>query len=247
MEILEYIEMSEEELNSFFNKYSARELELFRQLYEFVFKQDLSETKKEFDKVYDEKIRDASYEERMKMNDILKVSSLNKKNHSLTDKELNFFYNLVDEASICAEITDFDEQISEFTKLHDNVYSEIENRLSKTIPPMTKEELELFFNKYDLYELELFGMIFNSVKDYDISDALNVSRKVYNKKCDELGPKEYELYRLGARHICGDVSDIMKKNEKLTLKELEYLKALVKNTKQKDSTDEKKLELKTTK
>ena len=88
---------------------------------------------------------------------------------------------------------------------------------------MTKEELEEFFNKYDLLELSSFELIFNNVYDYDIEDILISIRKVYDKKSRELSEEEYYIFESISRHIKKKCSCIKEKNNLLTEKELDLL------------------------
>lgn len=244
MEVLEYIKLEENELRTFFKKYSARQLEFFEQIYGFVFDPELYSTKKLLDEVYSKKMLKVKFEELKKMNDPLNINSLSNKNHLLTDKELNFLYNLICEASSCVDVTDYVQQNINISNLYDKIYDEIQTRNSSIMPVMSKEELEIFFEKFDLHKLEIFELVINEIKDYDISDILNISRKVYNKKCKELDSEEYEMSHLVSHHISGNISDIINDTENLSIKEFTYLKALIENFDNNYFSKEKVLELK---
>ena len=84
---------------------------------------------------------------------------------------------------------------------------------------ITDNELEDFFNKYNLVELESFSLIFKYCYDYDITDVLKIARKVYKEKytaCTD----EFEI---PVRHISFKTSDIKHKNNLLNDKELKFL------------------------
>lgn len=82
---------------------------------------------------------------------------------------------------------------------------------------MTEEELERFFNKYNVLELESFSIIFNFVHDHDIKDILKVAKKVYKEKYSE------NAYKNETRHKHFNNSKMIKKNGILTEKELDLL------------------------
>lgn len=90
---------------------------------------------------------------------------------------------------------------------------------------LSKEELEIFFNKYSIIELESFSKIFELVHDYEMKEVLEVSRKVYKEKYD----KCFEEYEAPVRHYNYSVLDITKKNDLLNDKELKFLSTIVEN------------------
>ena len=81
--------------------------------------------------------------------------------------------------------------------------------MSKEKIDISIEELEIFFNKYDLIELDSFNLIFEYCYDYDTTDALKIARKVYKEKytaCTD----EFEI---PVRHMTFKTSDINVKDE----------------------------------
>ena len=90
---------------------------------------------------------------------------------------------------------------------------------------MNQEELEIFFNKYSIIELESFNKIFENVKDYELEEVLKIARKVYKEK-SEVCLEEYEI---PVRHYNFSALDIAKKNNLLNDKELIFLNTLVEN------------------
>lgn len=80
-------------------------------------------------------------------------------------------------------------------------------------------ELELFFNKYNLIELDSFNLIFEYCYDYDITDVLKIARKVYKEKYTACA-NEFEV---PIRHMNFKTSDIKEKNILLNDKELKFL------------------------
>ena len=224
MEMLEDIYMSEEDLYNFFNKYSLDELQLFKIRFEFV--ENIPEQKEIFEQVYLEKISsDTKEDERDLTNRIME------KNKDLTKDELAYLYNLVS-----AIPSYFIEGLEELNK---GIYIEMNNRLIKDIPFMTDEELEIFFNKYNLYELELFEFIIPAIKNIGLSEALSIAREVYEKKYNELDPEEQYYYNSINMHIVHNANDIVAENDKLTAKELEYLNSLIINSKENDTSKQK--------
>ena len=94
--------------------------------------------------------------------------------------------------------------------------------MSKEKIDINIEELEVFFNKYNLIELESFNLIFEYCYDYDITDVLQMARKVYKEKYTEC-TDEFEV---PIRHITFKPSDIKNKNNLLNDEELKFLYTL---------------------
>lgn len=224
MEMLEDIYMSEEDLYNFFNKYSLDELQLFKMRFEFV--ENIPEQKEIFEQVYLEKINSDTKEDERDLTD-----RIMEKNKDLTKEELAYLYNLV------SAIPDY--YIEGLEELNKGIYREMDNRLIKDIPFMTDEELEIFFNKYNLYELELFEIIIPAIKNIGLSEALIIAREVYEKKYNELDPEEQYYYNSTNMHIVHNTNDIVAENDKLTAKELEYLNSLIINSKENDISKQK--------
>ena len=224
MEMLEDIYMSEEDLYNFFNKYSLDELQLFKIRFEFV--ENIPEQKEIFEQVYLEKISGDKREDERDLTD-----RIMEKNKDLTKEELAYLYNLVSAIPYY-----FIEGLEELNK---GIYIEMNNRLIKDIPFMTDEELEIFFNKYNLYELELFEIIIPAIKNIGLSEALSIAREVYEKKYNELNPEEQYYYNSTNMHIVHNINDIVAENDKLTAKELEYLNSLIINSKENDISKQK--------
>ncbi len=224
MEMLEDIYMSEEDLYNFFNKYSLDELQLFKIRFEFV--ENIPEQKEIFEQVYLEKISGDKREDERDLTD-----RIMEKNKDLTKEELAYLYNLVSAIPYY-----FIEGLEELNK---GIYIEMNNRLIKDIPFMTDEELEIFFNKYNLYELELFEIIIPAIKNIGLSEALSIAREVYEKKYNELDPEEQYYYNSTNMHIVHNTNDIVEENDKLTAKELEYLNSLIINSKENDISKQK--------
>ena len=224
MKMLEDIYMSEEDLYNFFNKYSLDELQLFKIRFEFV--ENIPEQKEIFEQVYLEKINSDTKEDERDL-----TERIMEKNKDLTREELAYLYNLVSAIPYY-----FIEGLEELNK---GIYIEMNNRLIKDIPFMTDEELEIFFNKYNLYELELFEIIIPAIKNIGLSEALSIAREVYEKKYNELDPEEQYYYNSTNMHIVHNTNDIVAENDKLTAKELEYLNSLIINSKENDISKQK--------
>ena len=87
---------------------------------------------------------------------------------------------------------------------------------------MNDEELEIFFNKYDIAELEVFSRIFEYIKEKDLLDTKEIATKVYYEKRKNIN-SNYEISE------CADfnMQKILNKNDLLSDKEFAFLKALV--------------------
>ncbi len=87
---------------------------------------------------------------------------------------------------------------------------------------MNDEELEIFFNKYDIAELEVLFSIFEYVKEKDLLDTKEIATKVYYEKMKNMSG-DYEISK------CTDFNllNVSYKNDLLNDKELAFLKALV--------------------
>lgn len=214
------INMNDEELYSFFNRYSLDELELFKIKFDLI--KDSKENREILDKVYLEKKK-----ENINTHDDRTITEkIMDKNSSLSSKELNYLYGFT--TSIPSYFIDGLEN------LNISIYKEIEKRhfkkLSDPVTSMTKEDLVEYFNKYDLNELEAFQLLFTHAKDYDLTDAFNIIRKVYNKKSKEMTEEDYYIYRSVNRYFNNRVIGLRDKVEELEKKELKFLKVLAQNT-----------------
>ncbi len=84
------------------------------------------------------------------------------------------------------------------------------------------EELEIFFNKYDVNELEMFSNIFEYVHNKELLEAQEVAKNVYYEKRknmnDDYETSKYDDYNL---------LKISYKNDLLNDEELAFLQAIV--------------------
>lgn len=88
---------------------------------------------------------------------------------------------------------------------------------------MTKEELEMFFAKYNLLGLESFNIIFENVKDFDLTEV----RKIHEREYDKQYEKDMDELLPFARHSRFKVTDLKRQKVELTDKELQFLLELV--------------------
>ena len=88
---------------------------------------------------------------------------------------------------------------------------------------MTKEELEMFFAKYNLLGLESFNIIFENVKDFDLNEV----RKIHKREYDKQYEKDMDELLPFARHSRFKVTDLKHQKVELTDKELQFLLELV--------------------
>lgn len=87
---------------------------------------------------------------------------------------------------------------------------------------MSDEELEIFFNKYDIAELEMLFNIFEYVKEKDLLNTRKIAEKVYYEKMKNINDY-YEI----SRYSDFDIPKVLYKVGLLTDKELIFLKSLV--------------------
>lgn len=215
------INMSDEELYSFFNRYSLDELELFKIKFDLI--KDSKEDRQMLDKVYLEKKEEKSTNPE---DDRIITEKIMDKNSTLTNKELNYLYGFT------TSIPSY--YIDGLENLNISIYQEIEKRhfkkLSDPVKSMKKEDLIEYFSKYELNELEAFQLLFTHAKDYDLTEALSIIRKAYDEKIKEISEEDYYLYRSARRHFGNRVIVLKNKNEGLGKKELKFLRALAQDT-----------------
>lgn len=84
---------------------------------------------------------------------------------------------------------------------------------------MSKEELILFFRKYDIVDLESFKSVLDFVFDYDTT----VIKEALNDVCVEYLYQYDVAFELHERQRGYQFSSITSVNRKLNLKELEFL------------------------
>ena len=223
------INMSDEELYSFFNRYSLDELELFRLKFDLI--KDSKENKKILDKVYLEK-----KEEKATNSEDHRIitEKIMDKNSSLSSKELNYLYGFT------TSIPSY--YIDGLENLNISIYKEIEKRhfrkLSDPVTSMVKEDLIEYFNKYNLNELEAFQLLFTHAKDYDLSEAFYIIRRIYDKKSKEMSEEDYYIYRSVNRYFNNRVIVLRDKVGELEKKELKFLRALAQDTRRNLPTTE---------
>lgn len=215
------INMSDEELYSFYNRYSFDELELFKIKFDFV--KESTENKEIFERVYLEK----KAEKKVNHNDDRIITEkMIDKNSSLSNKELNYLYGFT--TSIPSYF------IEGLENLNISIYKEIEKRLYRKfadpVASMTNEELVDYFNKYDLNELEAFQILFTYSKDYDLTDAFSIIRKIYDNKADRMNEEDYYIYRSVNRFFDNRVIVLRDRVGELENKELRFLRTLVQNS-----------------
>lgn len=214
------INMNDEELYNFFSRYSLDELELFKIKFDLI--KDSKENREILDKVYLEKKK-----ENINTHDDRTITEkIMDKNSSLSNKELNYLYGFT--TSISSYFIDGLEN------LNISIYKEIEKRLYRKfadpVASMTNEELVDYFNKYDLNELEAFQLLFTHAKDYDLTDAFSIIRKIYDNKADRMNEEDYYMYRSVNRFFDNRVIVLRDRIKELENKELRFLRTLVQNS-----------------
>ena len=121
--IKDYVELNEEEIIDFFNKYNRDELESFDLIFYFAMSHNLDKKKKIHRDVYDKK----EYIYNGTDN-----SDIIDKNSELNYKELNFLYNLTFDGIMCASsssLNAFSDYRNELERINDSVYDEMKKRV----------------------------------------------------------------------------------------------------------------------
>ncbi len=140
------------------------------------------------------------------------VDSLNKEELKYLIILINNAYNNIDKDSIENKI------LSELKDSLDLINSKLNNEL-------TKKELETFFNKYSLQELNTLSMVFEYVHEYSIDKIKMVLKKVYKEKERDM----FWEYSSGDNSTFNQHS-IFEKNSLLNNKELNFLYKLVEDS-----------------
>lgn len=227
--VLDNVYMSDEDLYNFFNRYSLDELELFKLKFDFV--KDSKENKEVFEQVYLEKKENYVNNQE---DDRTIAEKIMDKNKSLTDIELNYLYGFTTSIPTCF--------VEGLVFLNVDIYKELERRhlekIDDPVTSMSSEDLENFFNKYELHELEEFQLLFTYAKDYNLTEAFDIIRKTYDKKSSEMSKEDTYFYQSISRHIKKKVTLLKNKNNELSKKELLFLKALVEDSTNYISTSE---------
>ena len=138
------LELTEKELKDFFNKYNLIELNAMNMIFEYVNEYDINKIIEIASIVYKEKEKECydNYEVPVKSYGFSLLNILDK-NSKLNDKELNFLYQLVEDASFyLSSINDYqdgykqaiedfdiaDYPIQIINRLETSLYNEINNR-----------------------------------------------------------------------------------------------------------------------
>ena len=126
------LNLDEEELVNFFKKYSIQELDTFKTIFNYVYDYDITSEKAIIEDVYKELEIEGWNEYCVPVKTFnYRASDLTKKNKYLTDKELEFLYNLADDALLCLESINCDDvQIikEEIDIITESAHEELEAR-----------------------------------------------------------------------------------------------------------------------
>lgn len=88
---------------------------------------------------------------------------------------------------------------------------------------MTNEELEALFSKYDVSDLKMIYRILDTTHEYDAMPVIEAIRKANEEKYAEMA-KNFEVPVIPNNY---NLMSVMKKNDRLTDKELEFLRVLI--------------------
>ena len=111
------LNLNEEELINFFEKYNTQELETFKTIFEYVYDYDITNEITILNEIYENRFKDycVPVEETN-----YQTTNLVKKNGQLTDKEVEFLYLLTDDARLClSSINHYD--VEELYKAIDDI------------------------------------------------------------------------------------------------------------------------------
>lgn len=87
---------------------------------------------------------------------------------------------------------------------------------------MSIEELEIFFNKFNVIELEAIAAVFEYVHENNLEEIRNVANKVYYEKVNKADEFDEKARKKGFNLL-----DILEKSDSLSKKELEFLSTLI--------------------
>lgn len=216
---MEDINLNKKELEKFFKRYDYTNLENLKGLMQFA----CSYNTKEADQILDEVQREKQTSER-------DFYDYTYKAEKLSDKELKFLHNIVEDAHFCYESS---ERV-DFTKEADSSYclllileEEEEKRKSQyNKEGLSKEELYRYFDKYNAIELESFETLLTVYHEKDRDDVIRLYQRVYKEKTEEA---DYEYFSM-TRHIFFPPSNLRNKNRVLNDKELKFITDITSNT-----------------
>ena len=226
------LNMNKNEIIELFNKFNINTLESIDLLLSYVKGCNLDDTNIAYKNVYQEKYEKSRNKfEGMNEYDFVNkminfdLSEVINNAGSLSEEEIIYLQQIIDDSL---------KNIGNSTQLECNVISKLidcKNVITDQlvlseeyeVDKLSDDELEKLFDKYSINELDVLGSVFKYAKDYNLSNALKIAEKAYNKKYEEC-INNYEVPIENYKAI-----DITNKNYLLSAKELKYLHTLADN------------------
>lgn len=220
-----------EEIKKLFERYDMYTLDSIDLISKFVNDYELKDTNLAFINVYNKKYQENkdNLEGRNEYDYITRVLNFNideiiNSMEDLSKEELKYLNDLVKSAICYIKENKIESSIlpklKEFMVYHDK---ELINYLKPTIDYLNEEEIKEYFNKYSVTELELYDLILENVKTYNVRDIKRIKKKVYEEKYKVL-TDEFEV---GMLPIGITVEVLSRKDKVLNEKELNFFHDLV--------------------
>ena len=223
------LNMNYDEIKKLFNKFNINTLESIDVLLSCVSEYNLNETNLAYLNVYKDKYEKniEKYNGINEYDNICKIKNFNLaeiKNNIvlLNEKELIYLQMLIDDA--LNNISDKDTLKSKIIPILKNCKYNINiQQLMSESFCLNSYELEDFFNKYDIIELDIINIILDNVKEPSLENVLKIMNKVYSEK---LVTERYQYDSLMKKSDYS-LQPFLEKNKLLSDKELLFLYQLV--------------------
>ncbi|MBO6195387.1 MAG: hypothetical protein J6O56_03455 [Bacilli bacterium] len=219
------IEMRKDDLRNLFNLYDSFTLDSLKCVFKYANDYDMEDSIKELEKIsdlkYKNEIEDGCYEG-CNERDFISLSGINNV-YELTEEEAKYLKNIFEDALInLPDTIKNKELISEISDLLSDINQRI-NCVNDNNEELNTRELKSFFNKYNLVELKKMDIIFDYVKDFDVSEAINVKYQVYKEKMDDIE----SIFKSTFKDTNSGLLSLNNKTKNLTKRELNYFYNLV--------------------
>lgn len=220
-----------EEIKKLFDRYNMYTLDSIDLILKFAEGYDLNDTNNAFINIYNKKYNEErdNLEGRNEYDYITRLKNFNideiiSSMEELSKEELKYLNDLVLAAVYHIKENKIESsmlpKLKEFMVYHDK---ELINYLKPTIDYLNEDEIKDFFNKYNVGELELFDLIFENTKSYNIKDIKKIKNEVYNDKYAELTNN----FEVGVMPKGTSVEKLSLKNKLLNENELNFFHDLV--------------------
>ena len=155
------------------------------------------------------------------------LSEIVEKFYKLDEEELEYLQNIAKETS--KHINENDEIEGtlkpKLEKFETDCFNQITELHKKAPGPISDEELEELFNKYDVSQLLAFDKIFENVIDYNMTNSIAIKKIVLGRKIIEMKKNDEPLPKKHEITVFDIVENTKKllKEEQLTENEVYYL------------------------